>query len=60
MSGLVVASANEGRRLYFGLAAVALLAFVLAVAFFAFQDPLLYSNTLTVQAVTDKTCILTR
>ncbi len=54
MNGLVVASTNEDKRLYFGFAAVALLVFVLAVAFFAFRDPILYSNTLTVQAVTDK------
>jgi len=41
-------------KFLFGFAVVAALIIVFAVAFFAFRDPLLYNNALTVQAVTDK------
>jgi len=45
---------KHDRRLYLGFAVVTVLIVVLIVAFFSFRDPLLYGNTLTVQAVTDK------
>jgi hypothetical protein len=50
---------KHSRKFYYSFALIAVLIIVLVAAFFAFQnpdrDPLLYNNSITVQALTDKT-----
>jgi hypothetical protein len=50
---------KHNQKFYYSFVLIAVLIFLLVVVFFAFQnanqDPLLYNNAITVQAVTDKT-----
>ena len=54
MNDSAIEPKRQHRKFYLGFAAVAVLIVVLLVALFAFRDPLLYNNNITVQAVTDK------
>jgi len=49
---------RQQRKFYYITALAAILITIIVVAFFAFRDPLLYNNTLTTQALTDKSCYL--
>jgi hypothetical protein len=55
MNGSEGEPSKNHRKFYLGVVVAASILVMLAVAFFAFRDPVLYSNTLTVQTVTDKT-----
>jgi hypothetical protein len=54
MNGSEGEPSKNHRKFYLGVVVVASIFVMLAVAFFAFRDPVLYSNTLKVQTVTDK------
>ena len=59
MGNSLVEPEKHSRKFYYSFALVVVLIVVLAIAFFAFQnpdqDPLLHNNTITIQALTDKT-----
>ena len=59
MGKSLVEPKKHSRNIYYSFALITILIVTFAVAYFTFQnpdrDPLLYNNTITIQALTDKT-----
>jgi hypothetical protein len=54
MNGSEGEPSKSHRKFYLGVVVVASILVMLAVAFFAFRDPVLYSNAIKIRTVTDK------